>query len=387
MNKKKILCFIDYYIPGYKFGGPIRSIEGFVANFGNKYNIDIITLDRDFLEKKPYNNINSNKWNKVGKARVFYLPKKFFNFFTILKIVIQNSYDLIYLNSFFSLRFTLLPLILRKISLFKKDINFIIAPRGMLSKENLKIKKFKKYLYINLTSLFNLYTNLKWQATCKSEKKDIFRILKFPKKDIFIAPNLTATKLKRSYEVKVNKKKPLRLIFVSRISPAKNLDFLLKALLKIRNNASLTVYGNFENNNYYIKCLALKKQMPKNIIVTFKKGIKNKLITKTLSKYDLFVFPTKGENFGHVILESLASAVPVLTSNRVFWPQDKYGGLMRLPLNKAIWRSKILEWTKLNQKTLTYKKIAALKYANNYFKNKIPLKQNNILFKSALKDN
>jgi glycosyltransferase involved in cell wall biosynthesis len=387
MNKKKILCFIDYYLPGYKFGGPIRSIEGFVENFGNKYNIDIITLDRDFLEKKPYNNIHLNKWNKVGKARVFYLPKKFFNFFTILKIVIQNSYDLIYLNSFFSLRFTLLPLILRKVCLFKKNINFIIAPRGMLSKENLKIKYFKKYLYIKLTSLFNLYINLKWQATCKSEKRDIFKILKFPKKDIFIAPNLTAIKLKKSREIKVNKKKPLKLIFVSRISPAKNLDFLLKVLSKVEDNASLTVYGNFENNDYYNKCLALKNQMPKNIIVNFKKGVKNKLITKTLSKYDLFVFPTKGENFGHVILESLASAVPVLTSNRVFWSQDKYGGLMRLPLNKAIWRSKILEWTKLNQKTLTYKKIAALKYANNYFKNKIPLQHNNILFKSALKDN
>ena len=31
-----------------------------------------------------------------------------------------------------------------------------------------------------------------------------------------------------------------------------------------------------------------------------------------LSKYDLFVLPTRGENYGHVILESLATGTPVL---------------------------------------------------------------------------
>ena len=31
-----------------------------------------------------------------------------------------------------------------------------------------------------------------------------------------------------------------------------------------------------------------------------------------LSRFDLFVFPTLGENFGHVVLESLAAGTPVI---------------------------------------------------------------------------
>jgi glycosyltransferase involved in cell wall biosynthesis len=37
------------------------------------------------------------------------------------------------------------------------------------------------------------------------------------------------------------------------------------------------------------------------------------------SRHDLFLFPTRGENFGHVIFESLAAGTPVLVSDRTPW--------------------------------------------------------------------
>ena len=40
-----------------------------------------------------------------------------------------------------------------------------------------------------------------------------------------------------------------------------------------------------------------------------------------LSRFDLFVFPTLGENFGHVVLESLAAGTPVIVGNDTPWHQ------------------------------------------------------------------
>jgi len=42
-------------------------------------------------------------------------------------------------------------------------------------------------------------------------------------------------------------------------------------------------------------------------------------VRPTLRKHDLFFFPTLGENFGHVIFESLAAGVPVLVSDQTPW--------------------------------------------------------------------
>ena len=55
----------------------------------------------------------------------------------------KTNYDLLLLNSFFSPKFTILPLILRQFLLIKKK-PCIICPRGNLSPEALKLKGFKK---------------------------------------------------------------------------------------------------------------------------------------------------------------------------------------------------------------------------------------------------
>jgi glycosyltransferase involved in cell wall biosynthesis len=38
-----------------------------------------------------------------------------------------------------------------------------------------------------------------------------------------------------------------------------------------------------------------------------------------LSRFELFVFPTLGENFGHVVLEALAAGTPVIVGCETPW--------------------------------------------------------------------
>ena len=86
MKKRVILCFVGHYLPGYRSGGPIRSISNLVENLGDEFKIHIICSDRDLSDKEPYANINTNTWKTVGKAKVFYVSKKNQSFKGIQKL-------------------------------------------------------------------------------------------------------------------------------------------------------------------------------------------------------------------------------------------------------------------------------------------------------------
>ena len=50
-------------------------------------------------------------------------------------------------------------------------------------------------------------------------------------------------------------------------------------------------------------------------------------VRSTFARYDMFVFPTQGENFGHVIAESLSASCPVICSDETPWsPVLRAGG-------------------------------------------------------------
>ena len=56
-------------------------------------------------------------------------------------------------------------------------------------------------------------------------------------------------------------------------------------------------------------------------------------VSSVLKSYDLFFLPTRGENFGHVIMESLSVGTPVLISNKTPWRNlEKIGVGWELPL-------------------------------------------------------
>jgi hypothetical protein len=46
---------VDYYLSGYKAGGPIKLIANLVANLGVEF--DIIYNDHDLLDRQPYANV------------------------------------------------------------------------------------------------------------------------------------------------------------------------------------------------------------------------------------------------------------------------------------------------------------------------------------------
>lgn len=331
INKKKILVLNGQYLPGYKGGGPIQSCVNMIENLSNKFEFYVLTADRDFKSDVQYENIKINDWNQVGAANVFYMTpdrqtiKGFNEFFNSL------DFDIMYLNGFFSPIFTIKPLILKWLGKLKGK-KIILTPRGDFT-GGCENKKLKKYLYIYFSKLIGLYSGLIWHATSELEEKDIRK--KFKNSKIFTVPNLSA-KYNPKKIILEKKQGELRLVFISRIFPKKNLKFALEILSKIKKgNIVFDIYGPMEDKSYWYECKKIIKEMPSNIRIKYNGEIEHKYIEDIFSKYHAFLFPTLGENYGHVIVESMmASCLPIISDNTPWKELEQKGIGWDIPLDK-----------------------------------------------------
>jgi glycosyltransferase involved in cell wall biosynthesis len=381
--KPIVLCFVAYYLPGYLAGGPIRTIVNLVEHLSGNFDFWIVTRDCDMGGKAPYATIAQGCWSKVGSASVLYLSPSQLSIKHVARVIRETPHDLLYLNSFFDPHFTLAPLIARIFRMCPKT-PCLLAPRGELSSGALAIKKVKKRIYIRLAKTLRLYDNLYWQVSSDLERVDIIRELNSLANSIFIATDLTSTVSLNSIDPVSRVPGKLRLIFLSRISPMKNLDFLLRVLGNVSTCVSLAVYGPKEDIDYWRKCNRLLDRLPKNIEVTIGGHIQHSRVRDVFSRYDLFVFPTRGENFGHVIFEALSAGTPVLLSDRTPWKTELTGALQDLPLVEALWTDAITEWSKLDSSVLMQRRKAALEYAHRYSANSPSGQQNINIFRSVL---
>lgn len=318
MKKNKILIFTDYYLPGFKAGGPILSISNIVENLSHEFEFFIVTKDRDITDKNPYSKILVNTWNKVGLANVYYVSGKM-SIKRVLFLLKERNYNGLYLNSFFSYTSTILPLLLNKFIRKGKRLSVLLAPRGEFSEGALNLKANKKSLYIQITSFINLYNKIYWQASNIYEKKDILNVLKrVPVENIIISPNVPSINdTNLFYPEFINQ---LNIVFISRVSPKKNLLFAIKILSNLDINIKFSIYGEADDEKYLLKCKrAIESITKENIKIEYKGAVNNNMVPKLLSQNHLFFLPTHGENYGHAIAESFLAGIPVLISDQTPW--------------------------------------------------------------------
>ncbi|MGC5703641.1 glycosyltransferase family 4 protein [Pseudomonas sp. NFXW11] len=340
MKKAKILTFSGYYLPGYKGGGPVRTIENMVTQLEDDIEFWIITRDRDLGDTAPYPFIESNKWQKVGAAHVYYLSPNSMNLKNIAELLKGTCHDIVYLNSFFDTTFTIFVLLAR--FFFKSSLKpIVLAPRGEFSKAALSIKKTKKNIYL---SFFKIILSKKirilLQASSEYEFNDIKNALKTSDASIRIAKDLPR-KENQSRDFFLSSRlaetESLRVIFLSRISPMKNLDFAIQVLKEVKSKVFFDIYGPKEDLSYWARCETLITQLPNNIVTNYCGSIPPEQVKEKFSRYDLFLFPTRGENYGHVIAESISAGTPVLLSDRTPWRDlEELGAGWVLPLDSHI---------------------------------------------------
>lgn len=374
----RVLTFTGHYLPGYKGGGPIKTIKNLFDQAGDEITFKLITSDRDLGDTTPYTSVTCGAWNTVGNASVFYAQLGKTGYAQIARQLRAKDYDVVYLNSFFSPRFSFFPLLLAK-ALRQK---VVLGPRGEFSEGALSLKSAKKRVFIKVFKLLGLHRGTVFQASSDYEADDIRRALG-PNVDIHVAENIGAQEFAEN--LRPRQSGPLKAVFVSRISPKKNLLVAIKMLEKVRQPLVYDIYGPIEDQDYWRDCEKAIAALPPYIQVQHKGTLNPDEVVKTLEKYDVFFFPTKGENYGHVIAEALRAGLPIVIADTTPWRNLQNLGIgWDLPLsNPDAFSAALDELASMPVEERLRMRERVLAWAKNKFSQRDAVDANIALFKYA----
>ncbi|MFT5822657.1 MAG: glycosyltransferase involved in cell wall biosynthesis [Crocinitomix sp.] len=311
---KRILICMDWYEPGFKAGGPIRSVANIVNALKNEFEFYVLTSAFDLGETEPYPDIELDQWFDKDGVMIKYMSRGNMKSAAIKGNILEIDPDILYLNSLFSKLYTLVPMTL------VKKIPIIIAPRGMLGAGALEIKKLKKSVFLKFTKLMRFYKSVTWHASTVEEEKEI-RAAYGSSTQIVVAQNIpTAQQLLLEDIIEKRKTGVVRFLFISRIAKKKNLHLAVQALREVKSEQPVEfhIYGNIEDESYFKKIEGHIKDYG-NVSIAYKGPLNPALVPTTFLYADYFILPTKHENYGHAIVESWANGCPVIVSKNTPW--------------------------------------------------------------------
>jgi len=320
VRRPVVFTLTAHYLPGYKAGGPIRTIQNLVGSLGEEFDFRIFTSDRDLGQPSPYDGVTINEWNDHAGATVFYADAHARRPSRLAATIREVAPDIVYINSFFNPQFSITPLFLRWLGLADRRSAWILAPRGEFSRNALAIKALKKRAYISSARLLGLLNGVIWQASSPFERDDIVRVFGAAPDSICVAPNLPVPVPSTcpAYPARGDANR-LSVCFLARVCVMKNLEFAIESLAGCSHGVDLHIYGPVEDEAYAEKCRQLVPRDPSRLSVTWHGEVPHDQVRQVLAHHDIFFLPTLGENFGHVIFEALAAGVPVLVSDRTPW--------------------------------------------------------------------
>jgi glycosyltransferase involved in cell wall biosynthesis len=329
-----ILVLAPYYLPGYRAGGPIRSLENLVDQLGDEYRFRIVTTDRDLGQSESFPGVTPGRWVAVGAAKVIYLPPRLSSWLICRHIFAETPHDLLYINSVFSVYSSLVPLVLRALGLAGRA-PLLIAPRGEFFPPALARRRWKKAPVLAAMRILRLGRRATWHATTPQEAAAITDII--GPADICVAQNLAGSARPLSVDPPEKQPGSLRLVFIGRINPIKNLAFALERLATLAPSGQVVfdIYGELEQVDYWARCQALMARLPSRVKATYCGVLPPDRLAEAIRTYHALFLPTCTENFGHAIAEALMAGLSVLISNRTPWQNLESAGVgYDLPLEQ-----------------------------------------------------
>jgi glycosyltransferase involved in cell wall biosynthesis len=358
----------DWFLPGYKAGGPIQSCANIAFALKEAYEIAVLTTDTDHGEKIPYEAIPSNRWirNIDDDIAVYYIRKSSLALKQIKTEIENTSADYVHLNHLFSPYFVIYPIWLKYRGRLKSKL--IISPRGALYDSALAVKPLKKKVVLQLFKWMQIHKKVRFHATNAREREAIYKY--FPGSEVIVADNLPSMH-QLPYSSCPKKVGSIKCIFIARIVPIKNLLFALEVLKEVNAEVDFTIIGPVEDKDYWNACAEKISSLPSHIRVDYIGPRQNDELVELLHKHHLFILPTEGENFGHSIFEAFLTGRPVLISDQTPWRNlysQKTG--WDLPLHeKQAFVNSIEEAASWDQARFDEYGANAWKYANDFIHN------------------
>lgn len=299
-----VLIFIPWFSPAYKAGGPIRSIANLVEGGEGETRYRIICSNKDLdgaiLPVEADRWLSFNACTQVWYSAVAF-PKEG---------EASGPATVLLINGIYSWPYNLKPV------LFSKAGRIIVSVRGMLHPGALSQKAGKKKLYLRLWKILGLQRKVEFHAA-DAQEKDHIRAVFGPLARVHIAANLPRVLQKQP--VREKRAGVLNLVTIALVSPMKNILPVLQALKKLEATVQFRLYGPVKDQAYWKCCQELLPTLPANIRFSYGGDIHPDQVPAALEKGDVFILPSKSENFGHALFEALSAGKPVITSQSTPW--------------------------------------------------------------------
>lgn len=315
---KKAIFVFSSYLPAKRYGGPLKSIYNLVETTSDEFDYYIISQNHDFQQTELLPGIQPG-WNKVGKANVLYIDETDYSYENILGWMKECNAEMVYLCSVYYCQFNF-PAVKAANTL---GIPVLLAPRSDLLPNCIRHKFPKKFVYLIFLRIIQKYRGIWYHSTSNDETVSILKWMKTDKEHIVQLPNIASVPLDIQRISKV--KDELRMVYIGRVHPRKNLKYAVECLAKVKGKVSLDVYGAMEDEIYWKECETIAVRMDEDKELKYCGVLSPLEVQIKYYQYDCLFFPTFNENYGHVIVESIIAGCPALIS-RGTTPWDDYDG-------------------------------------------------------------
>ena len=199
----------------------------------------------------------------------------------------------------------------------ENSVPVVVSPRGMLEQAALRRKRLKKKLgwYLYQGNVLRQASLL--HATSTSEIGSIRKqglrspvVLSPNGIDIDRYPPSTSTNGRRRVR---------KIVFLGRLDPIKNLSTLLEAWSSTNRDGWQLVLAGPDEGDHKSDLLRLVRKLKIQESVHFPGEIAEKDKRTLIGESDCLVLPSLSENFGMVVVEALASGVPVIACTGTPW--------------------------------------------------------------------
>ncbi len=192
---------------------------------------------------------------------------------------------------------------------------FIMMPRACFEPERLKISKWKKRVFGMIDRHYAKSATAIW-ATAPLEERGIKAYVPGARTAVFPIGIDAAMYTLRAMDEKRGTK---TLLFMSRISEIKGMDMLAKAWGEVRPKGWRLVIAGPDDRGYRGKMEKVFEELCEKGTYEFRDAVYGDEKRRLLASADAFVLPTRNENWGIVIAEAMASALPVICTKGAPW--------------------------------------------------------------------
>jgi len=196
----------------------------------------------------------------------------------------------------------------------RRGIPYVVSTHGMLMPWAFRHKAWKKFLPWRIYQRRDLRQAAAVVTTSEAEAASV-RAFGFPGQVVTIPHGLNVP----PWQELRNGHPPRKVIFLGRLHPIKGLMNLVDAWSAVRPKDWQLILAGPDEGGFQLALMERIRQHNITDTVTFTGPLDDPQKWQLLRQADLFVLPSFMENFGLVVLESLACGVPVIATKGTPW--------------------------------------------------------------------